>query len=133
MSGDVIVRFNHYKESFRFENGLLDPRAIAEKWFFSGVYHGAYRLHLLSLPDKHGVAEVPSGVADPPAPAGEAALDEPGVCSGALFFGGLEPGAQYLVEVEQDPQEYAKFSERRAAARPLDAVELARLNPHNFR
>ena len=109
------------------------PRARFPARFPVQVYHGAYKLHLLSFADKRGVAEVPSGVQDPPAPAPAAALDEPGVCSGAMFFAGLAPGEQYVVEVEQDPAEYAKFSERRAAARPLDAAELARLNPHNFR
>ena len=109
------------------------PRA--QRWFFSGVYRGEYKLHLLRLPGKAPVEEVPSGEAaeaPPRAPpegaaaAGAAAAEE-GVCSRALFFAGLEPGASYLVEVEQDPEEYARLSQR---ARPLDALELARLNPN---
>jgi len=125
VDGDCIVRFNHYKDTFPFVAGKLDPRLIAEKWFFSGVYHGAYKLHLLRLPDKTEVEEVPSGVIDPPAPTGGVAED--GVCSGALFFSGVEHRCEYLCEVEQDPEEYAKFSQR---ARPLVAVELAALNPN---
>lgn len=41
--GSVIVRYNHYKESFPTINGILSFLPIEEKYSFSSVFRGNYK------------------------------------------------------------------------------------------
>ena len=126
LDGTCTIRYNHYRDTFNFVNGRLDPRVVAARYYMAGAFHSVFGLHLLRLPGKDAVDTEPSGVEDPPPPPVDVSHTVAGVCSAARFFVGLEPGATYLVEVEQDADEYARSSER---SKPLVAAELARLNP----
>jgi hypothetical protein len=40
--GQVIVRYNHYKDPFPTINGVLSYRSIEEKYGFADVFHGDF-------------------------------------------------------------------------------------------
>ena len=50
VQGQVIVRYNHYREFFPTLNGVLQAADIAEKYSFDFAFKGNYKLHLFEFP-----------------------------------------------------------------------------------
>lgn len=137
-----IIRYNHYKESFQFKAGRLSSEAIVDKYCFSYVFKGSYRLHLSTFPDKNQPESLPveeeiltltdTATADDPvsgASAGDGGADGnvAAVRRVTTIFKGLQPGQQYVVEIKEDQEELEAADAARSSPKPLDALELTRL------
>lgn len=91
ISGQTMIRFNHYQKLFPIHNGVLRFKDVDEEYSFSFVYKGKYTRKILYLPD--------------PDPFGRPTENTSQVlmkcCDNMEYFIGLSPNEQYKVEVEE--------------------------------
>jgi len=99
-SGDVVVRYSHYNESFAMEHGRLTADAVDELYCLGHVMPGC-RIHLSSKSPEEKYAMESAGDNFP-----FMFEDPPGV------FHGLELGQEYYVYVTEDEEEFRKSQAR---------------------
>jgi len=95
-SGDVLVKYNHYKDKFRVVGGVLEFRPIDEKFALSYVFKGNFNV-ALQTGGAGGAQLRPNG--------GKLRIgvDDDGDRAAFGTFSGVLPTAEYTVLVTEDP------------------------------
>jgi hypothetical protein len=104
----VIVRFNHYKDSFPTLDGALKAADIAERYSFSFAYKGNYKLHLYRFADNASMTNRRNH--------GPVHLDDE--------FLDCVDGVEYRVEIEEDEEEVKREELERAQRRPVQIISM---------
>lgn len=117
-SGEVVVRYSHYRAKFRVHNGVLKWQDIDEEYAISFVFKGNFGRHLCQEsyqpPDSDGKKPPPIQVIS----------DEPNLHFFVLVAPPEEPVAEFYLSLTEDPiagvgVEGLRRAEPRFAAEPL--------------
>ena len=116
IAGTVVVKYNHYDDSFPIVDGVLRFDDVDEKYCFSFAFPGKYQLHLFD------------NAVHPSNRTAENRLPEDQV---AKIFPNLVDGATYFVEVEEDIEESKKAREAYSKA-PPKIMSMAEVNAMTY-
>ena len=95
--GSVIIRYNHYKESFPIVDGVLEAKLVDEAYALSFVFKGRCKVHLAHFEDEE-MAALPESTPD-----GVFGKDEEDGRTLAGQWMTLEDGKAYRLVLEEDP------------------------------